>query len=60
MCSINGCQCPLDGNGLKRDFVQYYGRLPAAWITAQRIMKCLPEHLALRKTDQSHIRAGDV
>jgi len=40
-CTINGCVGPLDGLGFNRNFLQYYKRIPAAWIIAQNSMTSL-------------------
>jgi hypothetical protein len=54
-CSINGCVNPLDSMGLKRNFTHYYGRIPTAWIVAQKGMGRMPSHLSLHQTDQSFV-----
>jgi Reverse transcriptase (RNA-dependent DNA polymerase) len=59
-CSINNCVGPLDGLGLRRNFTQYYKKIPAAWIIAQSTLTHLEPKLSLRRTDASHILRGDV
>ena len=51
---------PLDGLGLRRNFTQYYKKIPAAWIIAQHTLTCLEPKLSLRRTDASHIFHGDI
>ena len=59
-CGINNCVGPLDGLGLRRNFTQYYKKIPAVWIIAQHTLTCLEPKLSLRCTDASHIFHGDI
>ncbi|KJA27645.1 hypothetical protein HYPSUDRAFT_130807 [Hypholoma sublateritium FD-334 SS-4] len=59
-CEKNDCQCPLNGNGLDKDFGHYGKSLPAAWIIAQKTMRSLNPPLVLRPIDQSYWTNGDV
>ena len=59
-CDINDCIYPLDSTGLNRNFTRYKGKIPAAWIVAQKTMSSLAPKLSLRITDQNHIATRDV
>lgn len=58
ICKKNGCINPLDGEGLKCDFLHYSGSIPSQWIVAQKVMKVLL--LPLQNVDQSMVAEGDV
>lgn len=59
-CHINRCVDPLDEKGLKSSFTGHYHRLPAAWITAQRVMGDMSPQLNLGRTDAIHVLDGDI
>lgn len=60
MCVYNQCINPTDRTGLQREFVQYYNRIPAAWITAQKGMRNMEPPLTIRQTDLSYIWEGKI
>jgi hypothetical protein len=55
MCDINRCVNPLDGQGLVKEFTQYYHKIPASWIFVQKGMSKLNPKLSLHLMDSSHI-----
>ncbi|KAJ7220471.1 hypothetical protein GGX14DRAFT_388905 [Mycena pura] len=59
-CSINNCVNPVDGSGLLTDFSLYSGKIPYAWIVAQKVMGKMTPNLSLRSTERTEILKGDV
>ncbi|KAJ7143111.1 hypothetical protein C8R43DRAFT_891911 [Mycena crocata] len=59
-CSINSCVNPIDGPGLLTEFSHYPGKIPYAWIIAQKVMGRMTPKLSLRLTERTEILKGEV
>jgi hypothetical protein len=57
-CEKAGCDNPIDGMGLKRNYGRQLKSIPAGWIIAQKSMAEIS--LSLKRTDQSDLTQGDV
>ncbi|KAJ6566379.1 hypothetical protein B0H19DRAFT_1351815 [Mycena capillaripes] len=57
-CDTNGCIDPLDGPGLARDFSRYAGKIPYAWIVAQKAMGHSIPRISLKRTNLPEILPG--
>ena len=59
-CSINNCINFVDSHGLIKTFTQYYQKIPASWIIAQKAMSTLSLKLSLCLTDCNYILQGNM